>query len=308
MLLAESSSNEIMITVVIPAYNYAQSLRRAAVSVIEQLNEHAEILIIDDGSTDDTPQVLQQLSLDYPGTFRTFRQENAGLAAVRNKGLDCSSGRYLMFLDADDEMVAGALEALCAHIAEHSESQMVIGGHISVHPDGREVEHLPDPLPETGFNRVRNYLIYRTLGVPNGACAMRRDVFDYGRYPERFRSAEDIPVFAQVFAQCECTRLHQPVARIYKHRDSMRHNVESSVKVGGELITEVFDSGRLPSEMNRLRKAYTAQRYLSLFRTCAAAGDKQLARKFYRQALAADWRVIARLSYTRKAIKLWLKG
>lgn len=308
MSVDKSSIAKPVITIVIPAYNYANSLRRAAVSVLDQLDKRSEVIIIDDGSTDDTPQVIEGLLQDYPGAFRTFRQINSGLAAVRNKGLDHASGQYLMFLDADDEMVAGALEALCAHIAEHSESQMVIGGHISVHPDGREVEHLPDPLPETGFNRARNYLIYRTLGVPNGACAMRRDVFDYGRYPERFRSAEDIPVFAQVFAQCECTRLHQPVARIYKHRDSMRHNVESSVKVGGELITEVFDSGRLPSEMNRLRKAYTAQRYLSLFRTCAAAGDKQLARKFYRQALAADWRVIARLSYTRKAIKLWLKG
>lgn len=306
--LTENIGDGVLITVVIPAYNYAQSLRRAAVSVIAQLEKRSELIIIDDGSTDDTPAVIEQLLLDYPETLRTTRQVNAGLAAVRNKGLDLAEGRYLIFLDADDEMVPGTLSALHDHIAENPTSQMVIGGHISVHQGGREVEHLPDRLPNAYFDRVRSYLVEKSLRVSNGACAMRRDVFSYGRYPERFRSAEDIPVFAQVFARCICTCLDRPLARVYKHHDSMRHDVASSIRVGGELISEVFDSGRLPDEMQSLRKSFTAQRYLSLFRTCMAAGDGKSAKQFYRQALATDWRAILRFSYTRKALRLWLKG
>lgn len=107
--LTENIGDGVLITVVIPAYNYAQSLRRAAVSVIAQLEKRSELIIIDDGSTDDTPAVIEQLLLDYPETLRTTRQVNAGLAAVRNKGLDLAEGRYLIFLDADDEMVPGTL-------------------------------------------------------------------------------------------------------------------------------------------------------------------------------------------------------
>lgn len=300
------SMSEIRISVVIPAYNYARSLRRAAESVIAQLDERSELLIIDDGSTDDTPQVIEALGRDYPGRFQAIRQVNAGLAAVRNRGIDLARGDYLVFLDADDEMVAGALGQLHEHLLAHPETRMVIGGHFSVHADGRVDEHQPDLLPDTPLERVKAYLIDKTLGVSNGACAMHREVFAAGRYPERFRNAEDIPVFAQVFARSTCSRLSAPLARIYKHGDSLRHNLTYGMQIGDQLIAEVFDGDRLPAAMQVLRKPFTAQRYLSLFRTFLTAGEEQAAKGFYRQALQADWRAVLRVSYTRKALRLWL--
>lgn len=80
------------------------------------------------------------------------------------------------------------------------------------------------------------------------------------------------------------------------------------MQIGEQLIGEVFDSGRLPAAMQVLKKPFTAQRYLSLFRTFLTAGETQRAREFYSQALKADWRAVLRWSYTRKAIKLWLGG
>lgn len=297
-----------LISVVIPAYNYGKTLSRAAESVLRQLDEHAELIIIDDGSTDDTPGVVAALEQAYPGQFRGLRQDNAGLAAVRNRGIDEARGTYLVFLDADDEMVDGALSLLLRHIAENPDSRLIIGGHISVYANGRRNEHAPDPLPATPVERVRGYLLEKTLGVSNGACAMHREVFGPGRYPERFRNAEDIPVFAQVFAAYPCTLLHSPLALIYKHDDSLRHNLSYGMQIGEQLIGEVFESGRLPVSMNVLKKPFTAQRYLSLFRTFATAGEYQKAREFYLHALKVDWRAVLRWSYTRKAIKLWLRG
>lgn len=301
----KSSNKRIALSVVIPAYNYAHYLRRAAVSVIEQLQEYAELIIIDDGSTDNTPEIITQLQVDHPGSFVAFRQFNAGLAAVRNKGMELARGNYLVFLDADDELLPGALTAFYNHITEHPESQMVLAGHINVQQDGRESRHIPLDLPASKFDRVRDYLITKRIRAANGACAMHRSAFDHGRYPEDFRNTEDIPVFAQVFARCTCTCLKQPVLRIHKHDNSMRHDVQSSLRVGEALITETLDSGRLPDEMKLLRNQFTAQRYLSLFRTCANI-DKRQALTFYRQALAADWKAIFRLPYTRKAIRLYL--
>lgn len=302
------TTSEVQISVVIPAYNYGETLPRAAESVLRQLDEHAELIIIDDGSTDNTAVVMAALEQAYPGQFRAIRQVNAGLAAVRNRGIDEARGAYLVFLDADDEMVDGALALLLRHIAENPDSRLIIGGHISVYANGRRNEHAPDPLPATAIARVKGYLLEKTLGVSNGACAMHREVFGLGRYPERFRNAEDIPVFAQVFAAYPCTLLHSPLALIYKHDDSLRHNLSYGMQIGEQLIGEVFDSGRLPAAMQVLKKPFTAQRYLSLFRTFVTAGENQKAREFYRQALKADWRAVLRWSYTRKAIKLWLGG
>jgi glycosyltransferase involved in cell wall biosynthesis len=295
-----------LVSVVIPAYNYAATLPRAVDSVMPQLNERAELLVIDDGSTDATPDVLRTLHERYPGGFRSIRQDNAGLAAVRNRGIDEARGDYLVFLDADDEMVEGALAELTAHLDQHPDTRLVIAGHYSVREDGRVALHRPHALPAGELARVKAYLLDKTLAVSNGACAMHREVFTHGRYPESFRNAEDIPVFAQVFARYPCSCLASPMARIYKHGDSLRHNLTYDLQIGERLVDEVFASGRLPESVQCLRRAFTAQRYLSLFRNFLLAGQRDQARHFYRQALRADWRAALRWSYTRKAVKLWL--
>jgi glycosyltransferase involved in cell wall biosynthesis len=301
-----TASDTVLISVVIPAYNYAKTLRRAVESVLPQLDKCSELIIIDDGSTDETPQVIAALAGEFPGKFRAIRQPNAGLAAVRNIGIEEAKGRYLIFLDADDEMCTDSLFLLKQHISRYPATQFVIGGHISVFPNGTESRKLPDYLPETPLGRVRAYLLDKTLCLSNGACAMDRAVFELGTYPERFRNAEDIPVFAQVLAGYQCSILNAPMARIYKHDDSLRHNLKYGMQIGDQLVAEVFDLGRLPLSMQVLRRAFLAQRYLSLFRTCAAAGEREIGLKFYVLALKTDWRAIFRFSYTRKVLKLFL--
>jgi glycosyltransferase involved in cell wall biosynthesis len=294
-----------LISVVIPAYNYAHTLPRAAESVLAQLDEAAaELLIIDDGSTDATPEVVAELQSRHPGRFRALRKNNGGLSSVRNRGIEEASGRYLMFLDADDEMAPGALVALTRHIASNPQSRMIIGGHWSLFVDGRRALHAVKPLPVTARQRVRGYLLDKTVSVSNGACAMHRDVFAVGNYPEHLHNVEDIPVFAQVFARYPCSVLDHPLALIHKHADSMRHDLVQSLAAGTDMVSDVFSPQRMPEEFHDLRQAFLAQRCLSLFRDCYSRGEYQLARKFYLQALKADWHTLGRWSYARKALRL----
>ena len=296
---------ETLISIVIPAYNYARTLPRAVESVLAQLHEAAaDLLVIDDGSTDETPQVLERVLRDHPGRFRALRKANGGASSVRNRGIKETSGRYLIFLDADDEMAPGALAALTQHIASNPQSRMVIGGHWSVFADGKRSLHVVRPLPDTARQRVQGYLLYKSISVSNGACAMHRDVFVAGNYPEHLRNVEDIPVFAQVFARYPCSVLNQPLALIHKHDDSMRNDLTQSLAAGTEMINDVFSSQRMPEDLHDLRQAFLAQRYLSLFRDCYSRREYKLARKFYFQALRSDWRTFARWSYTRKALRL----
>ncbi|WP_434570051.1 glycosyltransferase family 2 protein [Pseudomonas sp. Z3-8] len=299
---------EVLISVVIPAYNYAETLPRAVNSVIAQLGEaQAELLVIDDGSTDATPQVLAQLQAEHAGLFRALRKPNGGLSSVRNRGIEEARGQYLIFLDADDEMAPGALAAVTRHVASHPETRLIIGGHWSVFPDGRRVQHAVKPLPATPRERVRGYLLDKTVTLSNGACAMHREVFGPGNYPEHLRNVEDIPVFAQVLARFPCTVLDQPLALIYKHGDSMRHDLRQSLAAGVGMVDEVFSPARMPQALQDLRKAFMAQRCLSLFRDCYSAGDYANAKAFYAQAVRTDVRSITRWSYTRKAIRLLFK-
>ncbi|SHM31374.1 glycosyltransferase family 2 protein [Phytopseudomonas punonensis] len=292
------------ITVVIPAYNYATTLGRTVRSVVPQLSNEDELLIIDDGSKDHTPQVIDELKIEFPGRFCALRKSNGGLASVRNLGIEMARNDWLIFLDADDEMAPDSLALIRAHLAEHGHSRMVIGGHWSVDPAGRRRQHLPDHLPATPVQRVRAYLLDKALSISNGACVMHRSIFQAGNYPERFRNAEDIPVFAQTLAVYPVTLLPEPLAMIHKHSDSLRHDFSYSLAGGVELVDEVF--GRLPAELQPLRAAFYQQRCLSLFRSACLAKDLVAAKKFYRQAVASDWRVLLKFSYLRKAIRLWV--
>lgn len=300
-------ATEPLISIVIPTYNYAGTLRRAVESVLAQLNDFsAELIVIDDGSTDDTPNVIAELQARHPGRLRALRKENGGVASVRNRGICEAKGEYLVFLDADDEMAPNALSALKQHLISHPETRMVIGGHYAIQPDGRRRKHLPTALPAAPIERLRGYLLEKRIALSNGACAMHREVFSRGGYPEQFRSAEDIPVFSQTLANYACTVLEIPLALIHKHDDSLRHQF-SHAKTGGlALVDEVFAPQRLGNEFRSLKTPFYVQRCLSLFRSAYLAEDIDVAKGYFRAALKQDWRVLLQHSYVRKALRLWL--
>jgi len=296
-----------LLSVVIPTYNYAAVLPRAVESVLAQLDEvSAELVVIDDGSTDDSRQVLDGLLAAHPGRFRVVHKSNGGASSARNLGIRETTGDYLIFLDADDELAPAALAALSAHLAAQPQTRLVIGGHIAVSADGKRREHQPAALPEQPLERLRAYLLDKRLALSNGACAMHRELFARDDYPEAFRSAEDIPVFAQALANYPCSLLEQPLALIHKHDDSLRHQF-SHAKAGGlALVDEVFAPQRLDARFQVLKPEFYVQRCLSLFRSAYLAGDVAAAKSYFAAAVKADWRVLLKGSYARKAVRLWL--
>lgn len=292
------------ITVVIPVYNYGYALARAVRSVLPQLAADDELLIVDDGSTDTTAAVIEALQGEFRNQFRAVRKENGGAASARNLGIEMARCDWFIFLDADDEMTPNALSLIRHHLLESTDTKVVIGGHWTVDETGHKRMHLPASLPDSAFDRVRGYLLDKTLSISNGASLLHREVFAAGLYPEHFRNAEDIPVFAQAMALGSVSTLREALAIVHKHGDSLRHDFHSSLAGGVGLVDEVF--GRLPSEFQSLRASFHKQRCLSLFRSAYIARDVSAAKQFYRQAVASDWRVLLKLSYLRKAIRLWM--
>lgn len=299
--------NTPLISIIIPAYNYAGTLERAVNSVLKQLTEQHELIVIDDGSTDNTQDVLAELQKRSP-SFRVIYKDNGGLASVRNRGITEAGANYLIFLDADDELDKGALSYVEEHIQKNPTSKMIISGYTSVWPDEikRKVS-LPSALPDDPVARVQAYLIDKTISLANGATVMHRCLFDKGLYPEGFRSSEDLPVFAQALGNFQCSIIKQSIALIHKHDDSLRHNVNYHQEVGLALVNEIFNSNRLPEEFNILKNKFMAQRALSLFRSYYSAGLYPNAKEMYKVALKVDFKSIFKWSYTRKAIRLIFK-
>lgn len=125
------------ITIVIPAYNAARYLSQTLDSVLKQTFNDWQCLIVDDGSTDDTPSIAQDYANQDP-RFTAITQPNAGVAAARNLGAEAASSTpFLIFLDADDVWYPEALQTLLARFHDHPKAPAVHGHGSYLGPEGQ---------------------------------------------------------------------------------------------------------------------------------------------------------------------------
>ena len=121
-----------LVSVVMPSYNTARYIQEAIESVLAQDYPHKELIIIDDGSTDGTPDLVR----GYGDRVTLITQQNQGSAVARNAGLQAARGEYIAFLDSDDVWLPGKLSAQVQHLERHPEIGMVFARWQVWKPDG----------------------------------------------------------------------------------------------------------------------------------------------------------------------------
>ena len=287
-------------SVVIPAYNYGHCLERAVKSVLTQDYPHFEVLVIDDGSTDNTLEVMERLVSESAGPLRCLTQRNRGPAATRARGVEETSNEWLIFLDADDELCAGALSAFASSVRAHPQTKLVIAGHYAL-TEGKVVSVPPGPV---GDDRERNFALYlnKKIQFSNGASAIHREAFATVDFREELRHTEDMPVFAHLLACYAAVALPEPLLNVHKHPDSRRNDLRAALSVGMELEQQIFENNGLPSWAMAYRKPYRARRALSLLKLADRGGWPDLVQRFYCQALRADPWLALRPRYVRRVI------
>lgn len=296
-------SDKVRISVVMPAYNYAHLLSRALDSVMSQWAEDLELLVVNDGSTDDTAVFLKNYFLDDARKIRVIHQANAGPAAARNQGIRRAEGRFVLMLDADDELMPGAMDLFRKVVTDNPKIEMVLGGHFSVDYAGKEHENSPGKIGGSTTQLVRKYLLTKDISMCHGSVLFRRDVLLERLYPEHIRGSEDIPVFTYMLARGSVSVIRQPLVRTYRHQQSLRTLRENEEMLIDDLVEETFL--KLPASCQTLKKHYRAQRYLSLFRSALLKKDKATARNLYSKALRTSLRQALRWNYLRRIPKLW---
>jgi glycosyltransferase involved in cell wall biosynthesis len=120
------------VAVIIPCYNHASFLREAIDSVLAQTHPASEIIVVDDGSSDDPASVVENYH-----DVRFIRQQNQGLSAARNIGLMAAESEKIIFLDADDRLLPEAIRSGLGCFAGSPNAGFVYGGHRRVTKDGR---------------------------------------------------------------------------------------------------------------------------------------------------------------------------
>lgn len=166
-----------MFSVVIPAYNCARWVGEAVLSALREGRDDVELIVVDDGSTDDTWEALAP----FRDRARLFKQENAGVAAARNRGIAEATGLWIAFLDADDRFRPGHLERLARAIAANPEAGLIYADAMVIDGEGREIKQKISPGP--GNDPFLNLLLKNS--ITTSAAAVRRACLDQvgGFYP-----------------------------------------------------------------------------------------------------------------------------
>lgn len=191
-------------SIIVPLYNKAPYVRKALDSVISQTCTDWECIIVDDGSTDNSMNVVRErISESGSERVRVIQQQNVGVAAARNRGVRESKGEYICFLDADDWWEPTFLEEIDKLIAEYPDAGIYATNYIYYKP-GKT--HVALSLPRGYMNYPEAYLQCGSMPVTSITTCMPRKIFDeMGGFPVGIKLGEDFLLWAK-------TVLHNNVA------------------------------------------------------------------------------------------------
>jgi glycosyltransferase involved in cell wall biosynthesis len=175
------------ISVIIPVWNAMDTAPRAIASVFSQSYADYEVIVVDDGSTDDTPAMLAR----FGERIRVIRQSNSGASKARNTGVSASSGEYLAFLDDDDEWMADKLAHSVPILDQEAECALVYTRGLKVDLNGRQIGSL-DGQAQGSASPTMQQLLERPWNVVPSQFMVRREVFERcGGFHERLSGIED---------------------------------------------------------------------------------------------------------------------
>jgi len=207
-----------LVSVIIPCYNYSHFLAEAIDSVLRQTHLATEIVVVDDGSVDDTRAVAAR----YP-RVRYIYQHNQGLAAARNTGIENSTGTYITFLDADDWLFPDALAVNVQYLEQSQPAAFSAGWHTAVEANGfrREVMNSASPNAYLGLLARGNYI------AMIAAVMFRRAILADFRFDTSLANCEDYDLFLRIARHHPVVQHQTPLAAYRFHDSAMSAHIPS---------------------------------------------------------------------------------
>jgi glycosyltransferase involved in cell wall biosynthesis len=242
-----------LISIIIPAYNAERYLRASVDTALAQTYEPKEVVVVDDGSTDGTGRILAE----YGDRIRVITQGNGGSSAACNAGVAAARGRWVAFLDADDEWLPNKLalqfEQCGASAISHTDS--VCFG------DGIDGEVVRSSFEPGHSGHVLNRLLVGNF-ITKSSVMMLRDVYlEFGGFPESELAVEDWPFFLKVCARYELGYLPQPVVRYRVHATSKSMQARRMMASHLKIIDDAFAPGGVGATLPSIRKEALVSSY-----------------------------------------------
>ncbi len=271
-----------MVTIIIPAYNQGQYLAQAIESCLNQSYTHIEVIVVDDGSTDNTREVA--LSFKSPKVKYIYKP-NGGLSSARNAGIRAASGEYLSFLDSDDIFLPEKISLLMDKFVTNPLLGFVAGHALLIDQRGRII---PKKFETALPTPIQNLLFGNPFHV--GSVMIKKKWQEkIGYFDETLRSYEDWDFWLRLaIAGCIMDVIPVPVSEYRFHTGQMTRNGEQMTAANLAVLEKTFANPNLSQEWLNLKSKAYAHAHLRAAAHGYLSSDFQFAQKHLRIALSLD--------------------
>lgn len=233
-----------LISVIIPAYNRAWCLARAIDSVLGQSFSDYELIVVDDGSNDETDLVLAP----YGDALRMIRQPNRGVSAARNTGIQAAKGHWIALLDSDDHWLTDKLKAQIDWLTAHPDYRICQTEEIWIR-DGRRVN------PKKRHRKHGGHIFERCLPLclvsPSAVMIDRRLLEEVGGFDEDLPACEDYDLWLRIACSLPIGLVNEPlIVKTGGHADQLSRAPELD-KYRIQALAKILESGRLSSPQRK---------------------------------------------------------
>lgn len=213
-----------LVSVVIPVYNNENTIIETLSSIFCQDYKNIEVIIVDDGSTDKTPYILEQ----YKGAAKIIHQSNAGSAVARSQGIINSKGKYIAFIDADDLWVPWKISAQVKFLERHQDTGMVYNAWIEIQGPS---EGLPFTVPsqidqlqeieEEGSGWLYTKLLMECIIHTSSVLISKEVCDDVGPFDTGLRRGQDYDYWLKVSQRTKIAKLKSVLSAYRIHANSI---------------------------------------------------------------------------------------
>jgi glycosyltransferase involved in cell wall biosynthesis len=235
-----------LVSIVIPSYNHAAYLRQAIDSILAQDYPRIELIVIDDGSTDGSPDILR----GYGSQFHWDVQANQGQVATLNRGWLMSRGEILGYLSADDVLLPGAVNAAVRYLEDHRDAVLAYCDFNLIDPQSAVVRRVR--APDFDYRRM----VVELECPPGPGAFFRRTAFEKaGTWNPHFKQMLDYEYWLRLGLHGRFVRIPQVLAAYRVHPGSQSfaatHQIRPEEPI--RILEHYFDNPRLPEEIRRAR-------------------------------------------------------
>lgn len=244
------------ISVIVPVYNVENYLRKCLDSLVNQTLQEIEILVVNDGSRDDSSKIIDEFQREFPDKISSFTKENGGLSDARNFGLDRANGEFIGFVDSDD-YVSESMFATMYDLAKKHDAEMVICNLQKVDENGNVTQKLTQipNMPEK-IDLEKNFSVFSDISYFACNKIFKRELFQNKRFKKGIHF-EDIELIPQILL--ECKTLAQTQSYHYQYLERTDSITKTHTEKGLDIlkavgnVEEKFKNSRYSSKKKELK-------------------------------------------------------